>query len=146
MSKFKKGSNHSMDMVSIFNILRVLALKLDMTKTRPIYLGLCHRAGENAVLPLIVYFSAYLCSNKHHWGMKQVLIFEDQQTPNFDSNVITCICSHLNPFSFEANRYEAYSNELNWEGHLVEDHYILGSGLMEDIDNYRYNITISLYI
>lgn len=99
MSKFKKSSNHSMDAVSIFNILCVLALKLDMTKTGPIYLGLCHRAGKNAVLPFIVHFSAYLCSNKHYWSMKQVLIFEDQQTPNFDSHIITLICSHLNPCS-----------------------------------------------
>lgn len=34
MSKFKKGSNHSMDMASIFNRLRILAVKPDATKNK----------------------------------------------------------------------------------------------------------------
>lgn len=56
MSKFKKGSNHTMDMVSIFNKLHGLALKANMTKTMPVYLGLLQKAQKNPISPFMYTF------------------------------------------------------------------------------------------
>lgn len=59
MSKFKKGSNHSMDMASVFNRLPVLALKADRTRNKANTFVVLPPSRKNDVLLFIAYLSAY---------------------------------------------------------------------------------------